>query len=72
MGSIEMVRKEMPSAAASAAASLREWSEEKREGMDTPSTLAGPSARAARQATTAESMPPESPTRAPEKPQRRA
>jgi len=42
----EIVRNEMPSAAAKAAASVREWSEEKRDGMDTPARGPAPKARA--------------------------
>jgi hypothetical protein len=47
---------------ASSAASSRECSEEYRLGIDTPTTLAAPSASQAMAATTAESMPPDSPS----------
>ena len=46
--------------------------DEYRDGIATPSTLPGPSARAAMHATSAESMPPESPSTACVKPQLRA
>ena len=54
----------MPRFFASAAASVSEPSDEKRDGMATPSTFSGPSARAAMQATSAESMPPDRPSSA--------
>lgn len=46
---------------ASSAASPFEWSEEYFEGMETPYTFSGPTASQAIAATSAESMPPDSP-----------
>ena len=63
-GSIDWTLYSMPSARASASASALEWSDETALGIETPRTLSGPSASAAMTATSAESMPPESPTTA--------
>jgi hypothetical protein len=53
---------------ARAAASVTLPAEEYIEGIETPTTFSGPSAATARAQVTAESIPPESPTRAPRKP----
>ena len=58
----------MPRFRASRAASRRVPPEENGDGMVTPVTLAGPSASQAMAATSAESMPPESPITAWRKP----
>ena len=52
----------MPRFRASRAASRRVAADEYGDGMVTPVTLAGPSASQATAATSAESMPPESPS----------
>ena len=52
----------MPRFAASAWASVRLWSLLNRLGIATPWTFSGPRAAAASAATTAESIPPDSPT----------
>ena len=66
--SMGISRVAMPRFAARARASSVEASEVKREGISTPRTFSGPRASAARQATRAESMPPERPRTAREKP----
>ena len=60
-GSIEMVRKSMSSASASSCASDFEWSDEYRDGIDTPCTCSAPSASTAIAAMIDESIPPDSP-----------
>ena len=60
-GSMAMVRKSMPRFSANACASEREWSLEKRDGMDTPCTWSAPMASTATTATSVESMPPDRP-----------
>ena len=56
------VNSSMPRLRASRAASRRVAADEYGDGMVTPVTLAGPSASQATAATSAESMPPESPS----------
>ncbi|CAB4588695.1 unannotated protein [freshwater metagenome] len=51
----------MPNASASSCASVREPSEEYREGIETPCTCSAPNASTATAATNDESMPPERP-----------
>ncbi len=63
-----IVSKRTPRLAASTRASSREWVEEMAEGRETPMTFSGPKAAAAITPTTAESMPPDSATKARLKP----
>ena len=63
-----IVSKRMPRFAASSRASSRECCEEMSDGSETPITFSGPKAAAAITPTTAESIPPESATRAVLKP----
>ena len=61
VGSIGIVRIEMPRFSASSLASEIEWSDEYLLGIKTPNTFDLPSASTAIVATRAESIPPESP-----------
>lgn len=68
IGSIGTVRKLSPVRRASSAASPLEWSDEYFDGMEMPYTFCAPSASQAIAATSAESMPPDSPISTDRKP----
>jgi hypothetical protein len=65
---IGISRNEQPRLSASRRASVRVASDEYRDGIETQCTRSGPSASAASAAVTAESIPPETPTRTSLKP----